>query len=241
MTYERWTRLTERPLLGLAVLFLLVLGLPIVFPGMPAWLLDVLGGLDLAIWAAFAIDYTVRLLLVTDRRRFVLTHKIDLAAVALPALRPLRLLRLVSVAEMLAKRGRRNIAVQGGRVVAAAGALMVVVGAVAVLDAERDEPEANIDGFGDALWWAVTTITTVGYGDRYPVTAMGRVVAVALMVFGIALLGVLTASIAAWFVRVVQSSEEAAVEPLEARLAALEAKVDELVDLLRRQSVGPRA
>lgn len=79
--------------------------------------------------------------------------------------------------------------------------------AIAVLDAERGKQNSNIDDIGDALWWAVTTITTVGYGDRYPVTAVGRLVAAALMVFGIALLGVLTASIAAWFVRVVQESD----------------------------------
>jgi voltage-gated potassium channel len=71
---------------------------------------------------------------------------------------------------------------------------------VAALDAERDAPKANITTIGDALWWAATTVTTVGYGDRYPVTTTGRIIAVTLMVVGIALVGAITASIAAWFV-----------------------------------------
>ena len=76
----------------------------------------------------------------------------------------------------------------------------VSFGSVAVLDAERGAAHANITSFGDSLWWAATTITTVGYRDRYPVTTQGRLVAVVLM-RGIALLSVLTAGIAAWFVR----------------------------------------
>lgn len=81
------------------------------------------------------------------------------------------------------------------------------VAAVAVLDAERDAWDASITTFGDALWWTVTTITTVGCGDRYPVTTEGRIVAGALMVGGIALLGVVTASIASWFVQTVRATE----------------------------------
>lgn len=87
------------------------------------------------------------------------------------------------------------------RRLAATSALLVFVGAVVMLDVEREAEGANITTPADAFWWACTTITTVGYGDRYPVTNVGRVIAVLLMIVGIALLGVLTASIAAWFVR----------------------------------------
>jgi voltage-gated potassium channel len=82
--------------------------------------------------------------------------------------------------------------------VGGAVALSVGLGALAVLDAEQDAPGANITTFGDALWWASTTVTTVGYGDRYPVTTEGRLVAVGLMLAGIGLVGAVTASVTAW-------------------------------------------
>lgn len=82
--------------------------------------------------------------------------------------------------------------------VSGAAALAVGLGALAVLDAEREAPSANITTFGDALWWASTTVTTVGYGDRFPVTGEGRLVAVALMVLGIGLVGAVTAAVASW-------------------------------------------
>ena len=78
--------------------------------------------------------------------------------------------------------------------------MAVGLGAIAVLDAEQDADGANITTFGDALWWASTTVTTVGYGDRFPVTTSGRLVAVALMLVGIAAIGAITAGVAAWLV-----------------------------------------
>nr|MBA3233489.1 two pore domain potassium channel family protein [Propionibacteriales bacterium] len=84
--------------------------------------------------------------------------------------------------------------------IAGALPLVVFVAAVAMLDAERGAADANIESFGDAAWWAVTTMTTVGYGDRFPVTTEGRLIASALMLAGIALLGVVTAALASWFV-----------------------------------------
>jgi len=113
-------------------------------------------------------------------------------------------------------------------VVAALGVLTV-----AVLDAERDSPEANITSFPDALWWAATTVTTVGYGDRFPTTGEGRWVAVGLMLAGIALLGVVTAALASWFVERLNRVEAAGAETrddlaeLTAEVRRLRAAIDE--------------
>ncbi len=90
--------------------------------------------------------------------------------------------------------------------------------------------DSSIESFGDALWWATTTITTVGYGDTYPVTGPGRGVAAFLMISGIALFGVLTANIAAFFVeRTTEGDDEREVS----------AKLDEILrrlDLLEQRN-----
>jgi voltage-gated potassium channel len=96
-----------------------------------------------------------------------------------------------------------------------------------MLDAERHNADANIRTYGDALWWALSTMTTVGYGDRYPTTVEGRLVAAGLMLCGVALLGVVTAALASWFVdrfgEAGRSNKEvlAALEALRAEVAGL--------------------
>ncbi|HET8766046.1 MAG TPA: potassium channel family protein, partial [Pedococcus sp.] len=124
-----------------------------------------------------------------------------------------------------------------GRVVVSVATSVVVVAFVAslaALDAERGAEGANITTFGDALWWSATTVTTVGYGDRYPVTGQGRIVAVALMVTGIALLGVITAAIASWFVEKV-SEVQAAEDRTTAHVGELAEEVRALREELRRR------
>jgi voltage-gated potassium channel Kch len=98
-------------------------------------------------------------------------------------------------------RGRVGIYVAGG------ASLLAFCAALAVLDAERSSVDANITDFGDAIWWAVTTMTTVGYGDHYPVTPAGRLVAFGLMIGGIALLGTVTATLASWLVETVAAEK----------------------------------
>ena len=152
------------------------------------------------IWIAFAVDYVVNLALARPRKRWFVTHVWELAIVALPMLRPLRLLRLLSLLAIL---HRTSVVAFRGRVglyVVCSTVLLVLVAGVAELDAEQNAPGSNIHRIGDAWWWAFSTITTVGYGDYYPVTLAGRLVAVALMGCGVALLGSVTALLASWFV-----------------------------------------
>ncbi len=104
--------------------------------------------------------------------------------------------------------------------------LLIYVASLAVLDTERDQSGATITSFGKALWWSITTVTTIGYGDLYPVTFTGRVVAVLLMTGGISLVGVVTVSLASW---IVQRVEEADIE----NRAATKAHIDELCTEVR--------
>jgi voltage-gated potassium channel len=239
MTEERWVSATERPLLVAAGLFLVVLCLPVIEPHMPRGESRAVSAANYAIWAAFALDYAVRLRLAADRRRFVRTHIPDLLVVVLPALRPLRLLRLLSLGRVLGRQAAGKLVGDVARSVSIAAAFLVFLGAVGVLDAERDAHRANITTFGDAMWWACTTVTTVGYGDRYPVTPLGRIIAVALMVSGLALLGILTAAIAAWFVR--QVSHEADIEAgIYVEAAELHAIRETLASIETRLASAPR-
>lgn len=79
--------------------------------------------------------------------------------------------------------------------------LLIFTGSVGILIAEEGHAKANILLAEDAVWWSIVTITTIGYGDFYPVTTMGRIVSVFLMVGGISLFGIFTGSIASWFIK----------------------------------------
>ena len=148
-------------------------------------------------------------------------------AVFIPPARPLKILSVFTSGTMLAS---RKGAVKSTQAIVISLVLLMWIGAVAVLDAERGAPGAQITNFGDAVWWALVTMTTVGYGDFAPVTPTGRAVATVLMLVGIALIGVITASVAAWFVSLTEGEEEKRDEDtrtqLLGRLAALEAKLD---------------
>ena len=103
---------------------------------------------------------------------------------------------------------------------------MVVLGAVGVFELERGENKA-IGTFGDALWWAVVTITTVGYGDVSPVTPEGRFIADLLMITGIGVIGIFTATVASFFFE--EARQESELARVEARLATIEQKLDQLL------------
>jgi voltage-gated potassium channel len=148
-----------------------------------------------------AVDFAIRLVLAEERVKYAARHWYDVALIVLPLL---RLLRLLALMRMLNRTAAGSLAGRVTTYVVGSALLSVALGAIAALDVEQDAPEANITAFGEALWWATTTITTVGYRDRYPVTATGRFVAVARMVMGIAVFGAVTAAVATWFVASVE-------------------------------------
>jgi voltage-gated potassium channel len=240
MTQQRYRDLAEWPLMGTALVFLGAYAWQVIgrVEGSGAdWLETVLW----LTWGIFALDYAANLWLAKDRRHWFLWNLHELLIVALPVFRPLRLLRLVTLLSVLHRTIGETLRGRVATYVAASAALLVLVGALAVLDVEQSAPDAKILTFGDALWWAITTITTVGYGDMYPVTSTGRMVAAALMMSGIAVLGVVTASIASWLVQRVEESTEAAAESAEepvrvelgelvAEIAALRREIAELKD-----------
>ncbi len=184
-------------------------------------------------WGIFALDYFVNLWLAEDRGRWFLWNLHELLIVVLPFFRPLRLLRLVTLLSVLQRTVGETLRGRVATYVAGATAMLILIGALAVLDVEQNAPDAKILTFGDAAWWAVTTITTVGYGDLYPVTPIGRVVAAALMMSGIAVLGIVTASIASWLVQRIEENAEGLAADAEVKAAAAEEPVRaEIADLV---------
>jgi voltage-gated potassium channel len=221
----RWEAAADWPLTITAVVFLIGYALPILRPDLGDPIPMLCRVVTWAAWAVFVVDYVVRLVLSLDRVAFVRGNLLDLAVVVLPMLRPLRLLRLVALLSIL---NRATGGSMRGRVavyVAGATSLVLFVASLAVLEAERGAQDASITTFGDALWWAMTTVTTVGYGDRFPVTDQGRYIAGGLMLAGIALLGIVTASLASWLIERVQEVEEESQAATRADVAALTAEV----------------
>ena len=228
---RRYEELSQWPLVLLALLFVAAYAWGVLRPDLPHPLLVTLRVVTVVAWPVFLADYALRLALADRRWRFVRQNWVDGLAVLLPLLRPLRVLSLVRVARVLDRRLTTSLHGRVAAYVTMTASLVVFMASLAVYDAERSAPGASITSYGDAVWWALTTITTVGYGDEYPVTGEGRLVAVLLMVSGIALLGVVTAAVASWFVGRVA---EAAQAQDDADDAALLVEVRELADEVRR-------
>jgi voltage-gated potassium channel len=233
---QRWIERTEWPLALAGVAFVICYAVEVlVQPGGASR--DLLEGVIFITWVAFVVDYLVRLALAEERPRWFLRHLPDLLIVALPVLRPLRLLRLLAVLAVLHRVAGQAIR---GRVLAYtvfACLMLIFVASLAILDSERGSSEATIRTFGDALWWSITTVTTIGYGDYSPTTVTGRMIAVGLMIGGISLIGVVTASIATWIVERVNETDEANLAATKRQIDALHDDVRELrADIARLAS-----
>ncbi|HYO18442.1 MAG TPA: potassium channel family protein [Dermatophilaceae bacterium] len=227
---DRYESRSATPMTVFAVAFLLVYSTPIIWTTAPDLVDEILAVLNISLWGAFVADLGIRAFLSGKPLGYIVRHPIDLLLILLPMLRPLRVLRVFTAMQTLIRQGGR-ISI-GKTLAGAAGAalLLMFIAAVAMLDAERSTPESPIQTFGDAIWWSGATITTVGYGDVYPVTWVGRWVAFALMLVGISVIGVVTASIAAWFV----GRGDAGEPDLVAEIRALR---DEMAQLREQPSV----
>jgi voltage-gated potassium channel len=242
-------------MLVLTLAFLVVMVLPVLYPDLPPGALATLAALDVGIWAAFLLEYLARLFVAPDRLAFIRRNVLDLLLVVIPVLRPLRLLRsvtLIRAARLVRVGAAAGIAVRESRIrlasrtalmAAGSATILILAAAVMELDVERYAARANITTFSDALWWAVSTVSTVGYGDHYPVTAAGRAIGVMLMIAGVGIFGVTAAAAAAWFVsadRAEEGQQEAGtITALTAEITALHQTVSELSARLTPQPGQP--
>ncbi len=227
--YERWERLSEFPLLAFGIAFIVAYATPIIDPDLPLSARLAFEDVEIATWAIFSVDFVVRLILAPAKRHFLRTHILDLAAVLLPVLRPLRALRVLSIVILSTRRLSKVLRNRVMTYVIVTALAVWFIAGLAVTDAERIEPSANIHTVWQGWWWAFITMATVGYGDVYPVTIEGRVVAVGLVITGIALVGTVTAYIASWFASTTREAEIA----IKAELDTAEDKIDLLSEQLR--------
>ena len=245
--FEKFSAMVELPLLVITVLWLPVLIVPLLTP-MHGSVADSMAVIDYMVWALFGLEYLIKLYLVPGRWKFFRTHLLDLLIVAVPFFRPLRIGRLVRLSRLVRLgrvgivagralgRGKSAMTHKGLHFVLLAAVIIVFACAAVVTAMERSAPGSSIHNFGEGLWWAVVTVATVGYGDRTPTTPVGQGVAVFLMMAGIGLLGVLTATVASYFVG--QDIDKTQIERDEwlKELAAAKAERDGLADRLDRLS-----
>jgi voltage-gated potassium channel len=165
---------------------------------------------DNGICLIFLFDFSVRFSRAKNKLKFMQWGWIDLIS-SIPTLdfmRAGRMLRLIRLLRILrAFRSTKHLVTHifkrrtQGTLTAAAiiAVLMLIFSSIAILQFEND-PNSNIKTAEDAIWWAYVTITTVGYGDKFPITTEGRIIAALLMTVGVGLFGTFTAYLASWFV-----------------------------------------
>jgi voltage-gated potassium channel len=239
---QRFEEATEWPLLFLALMMIPLLGVPLAIDvdGDTALAID---GVSYVIWGIFAVDLSIRTYLSEKRVRYLIRHWYDVLIVVVPFLRPLRIARSARALRLM-RMGRltpflARIWVSTQRLMKHRGLQWIVLGGIAVVFAGaagvwafEDGEGGGLDDYGTTLWWAMETVTTVGYGDNVPVTPEGRGVAVFLMLVGIAFFSWVTANIAAFLVEfgggdahgVTTHDLMAKLEELESEIKALRAE-----------------
>jgi voltage-gated potassium channel len=239
---DRIEQVTKYPmaLLGVAWLVLAVVALSTDVNGSASTL--VVGSL-FVLWVIVLVEYIVRLVVTPDTRGYVKRRWVEPATVAVPVLQGWHILGIEKMSLLVREGELRVEAILRHhslfRVLIAVVAT-IFLGAWLVLLFEEKAKASNIHDYPDALWWAIVTVTTVGYGDRYPVTEGGRIVAVVLMLVGIGLIGVLTATVASVFIKEHTDANKEEFKKGHADLGQqLSVISDRLADVERRLGATP--
>jgi voltage-gated potassium channel len=203
---------------------------------------EILEYADFAVCLIFLSDFVVSFLRAPDRWKYIRTWgwldllssipTVDIvrwgrAGRILRIFRVLRGLRATQLLASLAIKRRAENSILAATLVAM---MLITFCSIAILHFESG-PEANILSAGDALWWAFATITTVGYGDRYPTTGEGRMIAVLLMSAGVGLFGVFSGFLASWFIGEEEQADNA-------ELADIRNELERIREILERRDTA---
>ncbi len=234
---DRIERVTKYPMavLGIAWLVIAVIVLSTDVNSSPSiFLVSAL----FVLWVMLLVEYLVRLVVTPDRRGYLKRRWVEPATVVVPPFQGWHVIGIEKMSLLFYEGELRVEAILRHhslfRVLIAAAATLVL-GAWLVLLFDENAKGSNIHNYPDALWWAIVTVTTVGYGDRYPVSAGGRVVATMLMLVGIGLIGVLTATVASVFIKEHTDANKEEFKKGHADLGQLLSVIsDRLADVERR-------
>ena len=170
-----------------------------VFAGIYLWELSpaeerIYIGIEYAIWALFAVAFLAKLAVAPSKRAYLRANWLEALIVLVPVIRPLRIVRAFIWIIRDVSRVNRLVTFES---LISYGVGMVLIAATIVTTVERNADGSNIQSFPDALYWSLVTISTVGYGDHYPVTVVGKFTAIFLMFFGIGIFGGIVAKLIA--------------------------------------------
>lgn len=235
-------RVTKYPLAVLGIAWL-VIAIVILTTDLNGSASTVLVGILFVLWAIMLVEYLVRLVITPDKRGYVKRRWVEPATVLVPPLQGGHIPGIEKTSLVVHEGALRIQAILRHHslfrvLIAAAGTLFL--GAWFVLLFEENTKGSNIHNYPDALWWAIVTVTTVGYGDRFPVSGGGRTVAVFLMLLGIGLIGTLTATVASVFVKEHTDANKEEIKKGHASLGLqLSVISDRLADVERRLGATP--
>lgn len=201
-------RIWDWTLTTLALAFLVAYSYPAFVEVIPASTQTNLDIVQWVSWVAFAADLFFGIAKSDNKIQFLKKHPLEILAVLLPFLRPLRLLRFISFGTLVFDRVNLGKSVSISAKVITTALFLTYLAGIEITLAERGQLGATVLNVGDGFWWAITTLTTVGYGDIYPTTTQGRAIAIGLMVSGICVLATISATVAAWFVKMSQNESE---------------------------------
>ena len=226
-----WEDRSSRPMFVASVLYLLAFAAPIMSTRIQEPYDGYLNIIQMILWGLFAADYCIRLYLAPRRLYFITHNLMNLAIVLLPAWRIVSFLAMIY---MTANRQYKRLSELAVKLFGYT-AIFIIMFALAIYSVESSEPGAMIRDLPTAYWWTFTTLATVGYGDVYPITGIGRVIAVVVMLYGVGMVAVATGALASWIIEKIGGREEQEYPATKADVDDLRQEISELRALLARE------
>ena len=226
-----WEERSSTPMFVASVLYLLAFAAPIMSTRIQEPYDAYLNIVQMILWSLFAADYCIRLYLAPRRLYFITHNLMNLAIVLLPAWRIVSFLAMIHLTTNRQYKRLSELAMK----LFGYTAIFIIMFALAIYSVESSEPGAMIRDLPTAYWWTFTTLATVGYGDVYPITGIGRVIAVVVMLYGVGLVAVATGALASWIIEKIGGREEQEYPATKADVDDLRQEISELRALLARE------